>query len=319
MDGTDIAILCGVRTMPILEAPWGRIAACTRREEGSVQNLTEQDSSRFVETGRGRFHYNEAGSGHPVVLLHGSGPGASGWSNFKTNLEPIGKEFHAMAFDMPGWGKTETKSPDDRDHLVALVDILDALEIERTAVVGNSMGAMTALRFAVEYPDRVSHLIPMGSPGPGTNLFDSGVGTSEGLQVLMAAYRDPSPENFKALVSVMAYDQRFATDELAQERSANALAFPDHLKSFMVAMERRSVAGPADALTNLAARLSGLPMPTLIVHGRNDRTLPYENALRLVSLIPNSRLLLFNRCGHWAQLEHADEFNRVVMDFIRNN
>jgi 2-hydroxy-6-oxonona-2,4-dienedioate hydrolase len=284
-----------------------------------VQSLSEKESSRFVETERGRFHYNEAGSGHPVVLLHGSGPGASGWSNFKTNLEPIGKEFHVMAFDMPGWGKTETKSPDDRDHLLALVDILDSLEIEQTAVVGNSMGAMTALRLAVEHPNRVSHLIPMGSPGPGTNLFDSGAGTSEGLQVLRAAYSDPSPANFKALVSVMAYDPRFATDELAQERSTNALAYPDHLKSFLDAMERRNVAGPADALNNLASRLQGVQIPTLIIHGRNDRTLPYENALRLVSLIPNSRLLLFNRCGHWAQLEHADEFNRVVMDFVRNN
>jgi 2-hydroxy-6-oxonona-2,4-dienedioate hydrolase len=282
-----------------------------------VQGLTEDGSSQFAKTPRWRFHYNEVGSGHPIILLHGSGPGASGWSNFKSNLEPLGERLHAIAVDMPGWGNTEASDPDDRDHVAALLAFVDELGIERAAIVGNSMGGMTALRFAVEHPDRISHLIPMGAPGPGTSLFDVSP-LSAGLTALMDAYMDPSPANFKKLVSVMAYDQRFATDELANERSANALAHPEHLASFLDARAKGTVAGPANALANLATQLQQVQTPTLIVHGRNDRTLHYENALRLVSMIPNSRLILFNKCGHWAQLEHADEFNRVVMDFVLN-
>jgi len=182
------------------------------------------------------------------------------------------------------------------------------------------MGGQTALRFAVEHPDRISHLIPMGAPGPGPNLFVGGDPRgSEGMRVLLAAYRDPSPANFKDLVSVMAYDQRFASDELAQERSASALANPQHLKDFLDAIAQGTPAGPASAAVSAQQQLGQIETPTLVVHGRNDRTLPFENALRLIAHIPNSRLLLLNQCGHWAQLEHAGEFNRAVASFIAHN
>jgi 2-hydroxy-6-oxonona-2,4-dienedioate hydrolase len=58
--------------------------------------------------------------------------------------------------------------------------------------------------------------------------------------------------------------------------------------------------------------------PALLFHGRDDRVVHYENSLALVALIPDSRLVLLNRCGHWAQVEHAAEFNRLVADFISN-
>lgn len=139
------------------------------------------------------------------------------------------------------------------------------------------------------------------------------------MRVLLAAYRDPTPANFKALVSVMAFDPKFASDALAEERSKSALANPEHLTNFLDAIAAGTPAGPASAMINAQQRLSQVQTPTLVVHGRNDRTLPYENALRLVATIPNSRLLLLNQCGHWAQLEHADEFNRAVASFIANN
>jgi 2-hydroxy-6-oxonona-2,4-dienedioate hydrolase len=282
-----------------------------------VPELTESDTSRFVQTKKWRIHYNEAGTGHPVIMLHGSGPGATGWSNFKTNIGPLSEQFRALALDMPGWGKTDTAPPGERDHVEDLVQFMDELEIEKAAIIGNSMGGMTALRFAVEHPSRITHLIPMGIGIPGINIFSSG--GSDGMKVLIAAYRDPTPENFKALVSVMAYDQKFASDELSQERSASALANREHLTAFLGAMEKGAAAGPPAAFASLPAQLAKLETPTLAIHGRDDRTVPFEGSLRLVSVIPNSRLLLLNHCGHWAQLEHADEFNRVVAAFIANH
>lgn len=285
-----------------------------------MSGLTESDTSHFAQTKKWRLHYNEAGTGHPVILLHGSGPGASGWSNFKTTLEGLHGDFRVIAPDMPGWGKSDAAPPDDRDHVEALTLLLDELGIERAAIVGNSMGGQTALRFAVEHPDRITHLIPMGAPGPGPNIFSGGQPrASEGMRVLLAAYRDPSPENFKALVSVMAYDEVFASDALAAERSASALANPEHLQNFLDAIAQGTPAGPASAVISAQQQLSQIQTPTLIVHGRDDRTLPYENALRLLAHIPDSRVLLINKCGHWAQLEHADEFNRAVASFITNH
>ena len=288
-------------------------ASPSRGSTFEMSTVTAESTSRFVTTATHRLHAQEAGTGHPIVMLHGSGPGATGWSNFSPNIGPLSEQFRVLSFDMPGWGETEELDPtSERDHVTALVSALDELDIERAALVGNSMGGMTSIRFAIEHPDRVSHLITMGAPAPGTSIF-APTGMSEGMKILIATYQDPSPEKFKQLVSIMAFDQAFATDELAAERSANALAYPQHLTSF-----GKSMAGAAKFFA-LSARLPEIAVPTLAIHGRDDRTVNFENSLRLVAVVPNSRLLLLNRCGHWAQLEHADEFNRVVAQFVTNH
>lgn len=278
--------------------------------------LTPEGTSQYVTTKLHRLHYNEAGSGHAIVMLHGSGPGATGWSNFSPNIGALSRTFRILAFDMPGWGDTEDLDPDaPRDHVEALLLALDELNIERATLVGNSMGGMTSIRFSIEHPERVSHLIPMGAPSPGINIFSAGGGMSEGMKILIDTYSDPSPSNFKKLVSVMAFDQSMATDELVEQRSANALAHPEHLDTWGRMMRE----GGAFEYFGLAGRLPEIVAPTLVVQGRDDRTVNLENALRLVSAISNSRLVIFNRCGHWAQLEHADEFNRLVEQFVLNN
>ncbi len=273
--------------------------------------VTEATTSRFIENDGIRIHLNEAGDGHPVVFLHGSGPGATGWSNFGPNITTLSQRFRAIALDMPGWGKSDIEIAGGGTLATTVAKVLDALGIERAALVGNSLGGMVALAFAVEYPDRCSHVITMGAPTPGQNLFSASGMESEGLRVLVATYRDPSPASFKRLVEVMCFDARFATDELAKERSDTALQRPEQLQAFL---EWRLFRLPSpDAV---ASKLPKLRVPTLAIHGRNDRTVHYENSLRLVSAIPNSRLVLLNRCGHWAQLEHAEEFNRLVGSFI---
>jgi 2-hydroxy-6-oxonona-2,4-dienedioate hydrolase len=275
--------------------------------------LTEENTSRFLTTKLHKIHYNEAGSGHPVVLLHGSGPGATGWSNFSPNIGPLSKRFRVLAFDMPGWGQTQELEPDpELDHVQALILALDELGIEQASLIGNSMGGMTSVRAAIEHPDRITHVIPMGAPSPGINLATPGGGLSEGLKILAGAYEDPSPANFKRLVSVMAYNQAFATDDLAEQRSRNALSHPEHLTSWNRLMSSK----PMGKYFSLAGQLSQIAAPTLVIHGRDDRTVHYENGLRLTTMIPNSRMVIFNHCGHWAQLEHADEFNHLVEQFI---
>jgi 2-hydroxy-6-oxonona-2,4-dienedioate hydrolase len=276
--------------------------------------LSEASTDRDVQTKKWLIHYQEAGKGHPVVLLHGSGPGASGWSNFQTNLGALSEHFRVLAVDLPGWGRSETVTWDERNNSEALVLLLDELGIEKAAVIGNSMGGMTALQFAVEHPDRITHLVTMGSPAPVAGVFSTS-GLSEGLKVLIDTYIHPTTENFVRLVEVMAYDPRFASKELAAERARNALANPEHLRNFVDGMRHPIVAG----FESLASQLPQVATPTLVVHGRDDRAVNCEAGLRLVSTIENSRLLLLNRCGHWAQLEHADEFNRTVVDFIANH
>jgi len=154
----------------------------------------------------------------------------------------------------------------------------------------------------------------MGAAMPGQPMmFSAGDGPSEGLRVLFAAYRDPSPANMRRLVEVMTYDRAFATDELAQQRSQNALACPEHLANFVADLdEGLPIVRTAPTLKDVMA----IAAPTMLLHGRDDRVLSFEHSLRLVSSIRDARLVLLNRCGHWAQLEHAAEFNRLVHSFV---
>ncbi|MFD4603825.1 alpha/beta fold hydrolase [Streptomyces sp. NPDC058464] len=275
------------------------------------QTLTAEGTSRTVQTKNWKIHYNEAGEGHPIVMLHGSGPGATGWSNFGPNMKVLSDRFRVIAVDTPGWGASDAVTPDERDPVEAALQLLDALGIDKAAFVGNSMGGMTSIAFAVRHPDRISHLITMGAGSPGPAYFGASDGPSEGLKVLLKGYRDPSPETMRELVEIMTYDAAFVTDELIAQRSDAARKRPDHLANFLASglTGVRSVQAPLE-------RIAAIQTPTLVFHGRDDRVVHYESALRLVTLIPDSRLVLINRCGHWLQLEHADEFNRLVGDFV---
>ncbi|MGW2341340.1 alpha/beta fold hydrolase [Streptomyces sp. NPDC001661] len=285
-------------------------------------SLTKEAASHDIALPSGlRMRYYEAGEpgATPVVLLHGSGPGATGWSNFGGNIGAIADAgFRVVAPDMPGWGDSDAQATKDMDHDATLVEFLDALGLTKAALVGNSMGGHTAVRFATLHPERITHLVTMGASlgrGP-ASLFGPGDGPSEGLKVLVRAYKDASPENMRALVEIMTYDKaRFATPELTRARSEAALARPDHLANYVEGLAH----GAPIPIKVDRDRIPGIEAPTLLIHGKDDRVLHYETSLWLLANIPNSRLVLLNRCGHWAMIEHAAEFNRLVVDFLSHN
>lgn len=271
--------------------------------------LTYDSTSRMVSTRRWNIHVNEVGQGEAIVLLHGSGPGATGWSNFSQNIPALAENHRVIAVDMPGWGESDPVSWQDRDHPTALADLLDALDIDKATVIGNSMGGGTSIRFAYEHPDRVRRVVTMGSSSGSSTIFGA-AGLTEGLKALQRGYREPSFESMKHLVDVMTFNSAFATDELITQRAEMTAARPDHNRNFIEGTGKRAVVElDADKVRTITA-------PTLLFHGRDDRVVHFEHSLRLTSLIPDSRLVLINRCGHWLQIEHADEFNRTVLDFI---
>ncbi|MEV6162318.1 alpha/beta hydrolase [Streptomyces sp. NPDC052052] len=284
--------------------------------------ITKESATRDIVLPSGmRMRYYEAGEADatPVVLLHGSGPGATGWSNFYGNIGAIAEAgFRVIAPDMPGWGDSDAQATVDMDHDGTLVEFLDALGLPQAALVGNSMGAHTAIRFATLHPERITHLVTMGASlgrGP-ASLFGAGDGPSEGLKVIVKAYKDASPENMKALVEIMTYDkERFATPELTRARSEAALARPDHLKNYV---EGLAHGAPIPVKVD-RDKIPGIKVPTLLIHGKDDRVLHYEVSLWLLANIPNSRLMLLNHCGHWAMIEHAAEFNRLVVGFLSHS
>lgn len=285
-------------------------------------DVTEQSTSRYVQTAKWKIHYNELGAGYPMIMLHGGGPGASGWSNYQDNARTLARHFRVILPDVPGYGKSDEFDPEIEDipktQAESIKLLMDALKIDKAVLVGNSMGSVITLNLAVDYTERVSHMVTMGAAlgGLGLPMTLSPAGPTAGMQVLVQTYRDPTKENFRRLCEVMLFDSSYITDELLIGRSTSALDNPRHLENFLRRTELGKMTPRTSEAVQLAARLPSLSIPALIIHGRDDRIVPLEASLRLLSVLRNSQLLVFNRCGHWAQIEHANAFNSIVCAFI---
>lgn len=272
--------------------------------------LTEQATSKRIRTKNWDIHYNEVGEGHPLVLVHGGGPGASGWSNYSPNIPFLAERYRVLALDLPGWGKSQPVVYEQRNNPAVLAEFLDELGIEKAALVGNSMGGASCIRLSYERPDLISHLITMGAPSGVPGIFEP-AGPSEGLKVLVNGFANPSEAALRALSVMMTFDSSNVTDELVAERTRNALASREHLENWLAGDGR----GPVVPLDQ--KRISEISAPTLLMHGRDDRVVNFAASLRLCQLIPNSRVHIVNRCGHWLQLEHTNEFNYMVDSFVK--
>ena len=284
----------------------------------TTQAQSEATTSKFVSVMEGdtelRLHYNDAGEGNEVVvMLHGSGPGASGWANFNRNVDAfVEAGYRVILLDCPGWGKSDSiVCRGSRSDLNARVlkAVLDTLDVKRVHVVGNSMGGHTAVAFALSYPERVGKLVLMGGGTGGPSQFVPM--PTEGIKLLQGLYREPTLENLKKMLSVFVYDPSTMTEELMRTRLSNMLARRDHLENFV-----KSLAANPKQFPDYGHRLNEIKTPALVIWGRDDRFVPMDVGLRLVWGMPDADLHIFGRCGHWAQWEHADKFNRMVLEFL---
>jgi 4,5:9,10-diseco-3-hydroxy-5,9,17-trioxoandrosta-1(10),2-diene-4-oate hydrolase len=260
------------------------------------------------------LHYEEAGSGPPVVLLHGGGPGASGPSNFARNLPVFAERFRALVIDQPGYGKSD-KPPVQGNYFTfaahALAGLLDEAGLDRVHLVGNSLGGGTAVRFALDYPDRAGRLVLMGPGGLSINLFAPD--PTEGVKRLGKFSVEPTRENLEAFLRVMVYDQKLITSELIDERFALA-STPESLTATRAM--GMSFAGADFELGMMWREVHRLRQPVLLIWGREDRVNPLDGALVALKTIPRAQLHVFGQCGHWVQVEKFDEFNKLTVDFL---
>lgn len=280
--------------------------------------LTEASTSKFVRIKDGeldlQLHYNDAGQGaETVVMLHGSGPGASGWANFNRNVEPfVNAGYRVILMDFPGWSKSDPiVCKGSRSELNARMvrGLLDAIGVARVHLVGNSMGGHSAVAFALANPERVGKLVLMGGGTGGSSQFVPM--PTEGIKLLQGLYRQPTLENLKKMLNVFVFDASTLTDELMQARLDNMLSNRQHLENFVA-----SLAANPKQFPDVGPSLGDVSAPTLIIWGRDDRFVPMDVGLRLLADMPNADLYVFGRCGHWAQWEHADKFNRMVLRFL---
>jgi 4,5:9,10-diseco-3-hydroxy-5,9,17-trioxoandrosta-1(10),2-diene-4-oate hydrolase len=293
----------------------------------------EGAAGRFADTAMMRMHFHEAGpagparptegsatgqdGGLPVVLLHGGGPGASAWSNFGPNLPVFAERFRTLMPDQPGFGQSDAP-PVEGNYFTfsarALASLLDALEVRKVHLVGNSLGGGTAVRFALNYPERAGKLALMGPGGLSLNVFAPD--PTEGVKRLteFAAPPGPSREKLAAFLRTLVFNSKLITDELVEERYATA-SQPEAIAA--MAGLGMSFYDPATAQDGMLWReVHRLRNEVLLIWGREDRVNPLDGALVALKQIRKAQLHVFSGCGHWAQLEKFDEFNRLVLDFL---
>ena len=244
----------------------------------------------------------------PVLLLHGSGPGVTAYANWRLTIPTLATRLRVVAPDLVGFGFTERPAGVEYSldlWVEQVLGVMDGLGIECASVVGNSFGGGLALRLAARHPDRVHRLVLMGSVGVPFPITD-------GLDRVWGY--EPSIEQMKELIGLFAFSRELVTDELAEVRYRASIqpGFQESFSAMFPAPRQRWV----DAMVTPADEIASLPHRTLVVHGREDRIIPLDNAVALLGLVPDAQLHVFGRCGHWTQIEHADEFNRLVVSFL---
>ena len=253
-----------------------------------------------------RLHYLDEGQGPVVLWLHGSGPGASGYSNFKGNYpEFAAAGYRNIVLDLPGFGRSD--KPEDTEYCLeffvqALSGFLDAIGIERCTLLGNSLGGAIALGQALARPQSVEALVLMA---PGGVEERETYFQMEGIQRMVELYSagPMGVEEMRQVMSLQLFDASQLDDALLAERAAVAATQPRSLFAGM-------------RVANMTERLGELRCPILGFWGSNDRFNPIGGALKILDHAPQARFLMLNRCGHWVQVEHRELFNRTCLDFL---
>ncbi|WLD65539.1 alpha/beta fold hydrolase [Pseudomonas sp. OVF7] len=263
----------------------------------------------FITVAQGLLlHYRDVGAGEPVIFVHGSGPGASGHGNFKQNYPVFAAAgFRTIVPDLPGYGASD--KPDTLYTLdffvAALSGLLDALDIQRCVLVGNSLGGAIAIKLALDQPQRVSRLVLM-APG-GLMEKEQYYLQMEGIQKMGAAFARGELHDaggMRRLLALQLFDESLISDETVNERVAVVRQQPDCVLSTM-------------QVPDMTSRLGELKCPILGFWGMNDKFCPAFGVQTMMQHCQKIRFVLLSECGHWVMVEHRELFNRECLAFFQ--
>jgi 2-hydroxymuconate-semialdehyde hydrolase len=271
-------------------------------------SLSSPEIGQSIRAGALNINYHDHGTGFPVLMIHGSGPGVSAWVNWRLVIPELSKDRRVLAPDMAGFGFTERvpgMTYSMEKWVEQAISFIDALELPVVDLVGNSFGGALSLALTIKHPERVRRLVLMGAAGVSFKITPA-------LDAVWGY--EPSFENMRSIMDVFAYDRGLVNDDLARLRYEASVrpGFHESYSSMFPAPRQRWV----DALASDEHAIASIEKETLIVHGREDKVIPLENSQRLSQLISRSQLHVFGRCGHWTQIEHSKRFSQLVSNFL---
>jgi 4,5:9,10-diseco-3-hydroxy-5,9,17-trioxoandrosta-1(10),2-diene-4-oate hydrolase len=273
-------------------------------------SVTAANSSKFVKVGDVQIHYHDAGEGPVLLMIHGGAPGAFGWGNFGRNMAALSAHFRTIIVDLPGYGKSDKPDVEgsrDRFYAEIFKGMLEQLGIAKAHVLGMATGGGVAFHMAIEWPELIDRLIILSSPG-GLQLFtlmpaqlgSQGYYTGDG----------PSMEKMRTYLEGMLYNKALLTEDVVRER------YEASIDPEFMAKAPEGKGGPRRTMDPLWQDLHRVQAPTLVMWGRDNRTVGYDAALFMLNQIPDVRVQIFGQCGLWVPYEKMAEFNYSVIGFL---
>jgi 2-hydroxy-6-oxonona-2,4-dienedioate hydrolase len=257
--------------------------------------------TRFVQAG--------SESNPPLVMLHGT---AGSLENFAANIAPHAEHFNCIAFDMIGSGMTAKPDHDyETEHYVKhVLDFYKAMNIRKASIIGLSLGARVASRFAIDHPEHVEKLVLLSA----TAYFPARPVQSDIKNTRAAAAANPTWDSIREIFKGLFHDERKIWDDLVATR-LSLYSRPDMKRamSHILALldpevYNRNRIPEADWRT--------LRAPTLVVAAVDHRDVFLDTAMALAKLIPNVSVFEMNNCSHWPQMEDPDTFNKRSLAFL---
>lgn len=259
----------------------------------------------------------EAGEGKPLLLIHGIGGHAEAYSR---NLTRLGKNFRAMAMDLV-WHGLSSKPPFEgyADHVL---DLMDAMGIDRVSIEGESLGGWVALWLALNHPDRIEKMVLNTTAGvvfkTGTVQLRPHEGTDLLRQRSLAAIDNPTLETIrKRLEWLMASPER-VTDELVQVRHLY-YSTPETQVALRAVFENAFGGHPSQQFRIPEERLAEIKIPTLVLWSDKNPGSGPDVGRRIAGLIPGAEFYCVADAAHWPQWEHPEEHDRVVIAFLQGD
>lgn len=276
---------------------------------------TQTPRDQYVKVGEIKTRFWALGDeGKTVIMIHGISGSVENWS---LNINALAQHHRVYAIDLAGFGHSDQPPvPFTFSYGAQFVnDFMEVQHIDRASLIGNSMGGGVTLQFAIQFLDKVEKLVLANSAGLGRELaFILRLVT---LPLIGELLTRPSRKGTAWTLKQCVYDPALITEELV-ESSYQLATLPKAQKYFLSTLrEDNNLRGQhADNVLSIVDNLATITAPTLIIWGQQDRILPVAHAYAAEERIPNAELHVLNPCGHLPQLERAEEFNTLILEFL---
>jgi pimeloyl-ACP methyl ester carboxylesterase len=266
----------------------------------SVNAASPAIQEKAINVGGYRLRYLEAGSGAPVVLLHGLGADSRTW---RLAMPVLAEQGHIYALDQLGFGQSE--KPEISYRIQTLVDslggFLDAVHLDRASIVGNSLGGWVAASFAASHPEKVDHLVLVDAAGYGE--------PGQIVQDYLSSFDPAMAAQAEQFLSGLSPEERQAMEAALAAYFARRSRGDGYAMGSLI----QSIVRGEDALGDSVKLIKA---PTLVLWGRNDPVIPVRMADKLADDIPRAKKLVLDGCGHRPQIECSAVFTKAVQKFL---